>query len=177
MDIIVVSNEALKNRISVSLRTTGYNFNFISIKDIRKYKADLCIIVDQNDIPNLTHVIEGIVYEERFPVVYVTAKPTLLHNVDSSPIFYMLNERFIDVLLAPLCDVLTKTYKQHISMKQELEKCRHLIEDERLIAKAKLLLVEKRNMTEPEAHRYIQEEAMKARLSRSQLARRIIDEL
>lgn len=175
MNITLVCNDQLKyHKISVLLRTSGFNYQHVNIRDIRKYKSDMCIIVDQGDIPNIKNIIEGIVYEELFPVIYIPAKQTLIHNAESSPIFYSLNERLLDVLLIPMCEILNKTAKQNSQIKKDLQKSRQLLEDERLINKAKLFLVEHKNFTEEDAHRYIQEEAMNRRLSRAQVAREII---
>ena len=51
------------------------------------------------------------------------------------------------------------------------------LEEMRLVNKAKFLLVEKKHMTEDEAHRYIGKQAMDSGVSRGRAARRILDEM
>ena len=51
------------------------------------------------------------------------------------------------------------------------------MEEIRLVSKAKLVLVEKQQMTEDEAHRYIGKEAMNHGVSRKKIAERILDDL
>lgn len=55
--------------------------------------------------------------------------------------------------------------------KEDLEK---KIQDRKLIEQAKWMLVEKMNMTEPQAHRYIQKRAMDTRQSQLAVAQEII---
>lgn len=51
------------------------------------------------------------------------------------------------------------------------------IEELRIVSKAKILLVEKKMMTEDEAHRYIGKQAMDRGVSRRRIAERILDDL
>lgn len=51
------------------------------------------------------------------------------------------------------------------------------IEELRIVSKAKILLVEKKKMTEDEAHRYIGKQAMDRGVSRRRIAERILDDL
>ena len=49
------------------------------------------------------------------------------------------------------------------------------MEEIRLINRAKWLLIEKENMTEPEAHRYIEKQAMDHCVSRKTIAQQLIE--
>ena len=48
------------------------------------------------------------------------------------------------------------------------------IEEIRIVNRAKCLLIEQLKMTEPEAHRYIEKQAMDTRLSKREVAEHII---
>ena len=50
-------------------------------------------------------------------------------------------------------------------------------EELRIVSKAKILLVEKKKMTEDEAHRYIGKQAMDRGVSRRRIAERILDDM
>lgn len=54
---------------------------------------------------------------------------------------------------------------------------RHKLEEIKIISKAKILLVQKKNMTEDEAHKYIGKSAMDSGISRVKVALEIIDEM
>ncbi len=58
----------------------------------------------------------------------------------------------------------------------ENEKLRKKLEDERYCGRAKALLIERRQMTEQEAHKYIEREAMNNSASKREIAIRIIRE-
>jgi response regulator NasT len=50
------------------------------------------------------------------------------------------------------------------------------MEELRLVSKAKILLVEKKQMTEDEAHRFIGKQAMNRGISRRKIAEEILDD-
>lgn len=55
-------------------------------------------------------------------------------------------------------------------------KLQRKLEDERYVGRAKCLLIEKEGMTESEAHKYIEKQAMNASITRREVALRIIRE-
>lgn len=62
-------------------------------------------------------------------------------------------------------------------MKIENEKLLQRIEDMRIIDRAKCILIERLEMTEYDAHRYIEKQAMDMRMTRKQIAQAILDRL
>ena len=62
-------------------------------------------------------------------------------------------------------------------LEKKLEQAQEKTEEVRIVSKAKLLLIEKRGMTEDEAHRYIGKQAMDQGLSRRRIAMKIVDDL
>lgn len=64
-------------------------------------------------------------------------------------------------------------YKVQILSSQTV-KLKNKMEEIRLVNRAKLLLIQNLNMTEPEAHRYIEKEAMNRGLKRTALAEEVI---
>ena len=58
----------------------------------------------------------------------------------------------------------------------ELDLLREKMENERIVSRAKVILVERRDMTESEAHRYIEKAAMDGRVSRRKIALQILGE-
>ncbi len=61
-----------------------------------------------------------------------------------------------------------------LCMEQENEKLRHMVEDMKLINRAKLLLISCLNMSETQAHRYIEKQAMDLRISKADVAGQVI---
>ena len=60
------------------------------------------------------------------------------------------------------------------ALTEENEKLKNMVEDMKVINRAKLLLITCLNMSEEQAHRYIEKHAMDLRTSRLQIAKQII---
>jgi response regulator NasT len=56
-----------------------------------------------------------------------------------------------------------------------IQKLQKKLEEMRLVSKAKSILMQEKQMTEPEAHHYIEKTAMDRRVPRGQIAEEIID--
>ena len=61
-----------------------------------------------------------------------------------------------------------------LKMERENEELKSMVEDMKLVDRAKLLLVSYLNMTEAEAHRYLEKRAMDLRVSRVEVAKQVI---
>ena len=70
-------------------------------------------------------------------------------------------------ILLALHQRLLKTMPQQAKLEQK-------IEDIRLVGRAKCLLIQYENMTEENAHRYIEKEAMNRRITRREMAETIL---
>ena len=62
-------------------------------------------------------------------------------------------------------------------LQQQVRKGAEKMEELRVVSKAKILLIEKRHMTEDEAHGYIGREAMDHGLTRKRVAQQILEDL
>lgn len=80
--------------------------------------------------------------------------------------------------------LLNKSIRFLISVQNKLQKyakeistAKEKLEEVKIISRAKVLLIEKKGMTEDEAHRFIGSEAMNEGISRRRAAERIMDDL
>ncbi len=95
---------------------------------------------------------------------------------------YRTKSSGVFVLSKPLKgQVLLETANICITMKQrvdqltrENDRLRRRMEEMGIVTRAKCLLIEKRGMTEPEAHRYLEKEAMDHSLTKKEVAQSII---
>lgn len=71
--------------------------------------------------------------------------------------------------------LITATSARLINAEHKNKSLQEKIEEIRLVNRAKFILIEKRNMTEPEAHRYIEKTAMDMRLAKKEVALDIIN--
>ena len=69
----------------------------------------------------------------------------------------------------------TECFKQRmLRVNEENEKLRHMVEDMKIINRAKFLLISCLNMSEQQAHRYLEKQAMDLRMSKMQIAKQVI---
>lgn len=69
----------------------------------------------------------------------------------------------------------TECFKRRmLSVVEENEKLKHMVEDMKVINRAKLLLITCLNMSEEQAHRYLEKQAMDLRTSKLQIAKQVI---
>ena len=62
-------------------------------------------------------------------------------------------------------------------LKRQVQKAAEKMEELRVVSKAKIMLIEKKQMTEEEAHRWIGREAMDHGLTRMRVAQQLLDEM
>ena len=75
------------------------------------------------------------------------------------------------------CQALRMARATHLrlaGLQRENRRLQHRIQDIRLVDRAKCILIECRGMTEPEAHAYIEQQAMHTRKSKRQIAEDIL---
>ena len=72
---------------------------------------------------------------------------------------------------------LTASSERILKLRREAEKKDEKMEELRIVGKVKCLLVERKNMTEDEAHRHIGKLAMDNCISRGRAAKRLLDEM
>lgn len=70
--------------------------------------------------------------------------------------------------------LMAASHKRITGLKNENIKLQKKIEDIRLIDRAKCVLIQYLNMTEPQAHRYIEKQAMDMRITRAEVAQGIL---
>ncbi len=68
------------------------------------------------------------------------------------------------------------SHRRAMGLQQEYDKLQHQIEEIRIVNRAKGILIEKQDMSEPQAHRTIEKQAMDTRTTRSEIARGILKE-
>ena len=66
--------------------------------------------------------------------------------------------------------------RRMMGLQSENDRLQKKIMEIRLVARAKCLLIENRGMTETEAHRYVEKQAMDLRITRREVAERILEQ-
>ena len=91
--------------------------------------------------------------------VLAIAKPFTLRRMDKAIRFLLATQN-----------------KMH-ALEKKIQKAEEKLEELKIVNQAKFLLIEKKHMTEDEAHRYIGKQAMDGGISRGRAAQRILDDL
>lgn len=76
--------------------------------------------------------------------------------------------------LKPILDLAVRRFNAFSHLQAELQQARDALADRSIIDKAKLILVEKRNMTEPEAHKLLRSHAMNNNKRITEIAEAIV---
>ena len=97
-------------------------------------------------------------------------------NVSGQGVF-VVSKPFPHGHLDKVLGFLIATRERIGKLEQQNRALQEKLEEARLVNRAKLLLMEKRNMTESEAHRYIGKQAMDRGASRMRIAQILLDEL
>ena len=126
------------------------------------------------DLPGMSIVslIETLIYERQ--AILLLGKSYQKFHYRQNPYFEFCEKPIQPIVLLTMLRVLMKygqTVKQLESKVNQLEKAQ---QTEKIIRAAKRALQQHQNMTEDEAHRYIQKRSMELRISKLEFAQRIL---
>ncbi len=112
--------------------------------------------------------------------VLLLVKADLYHQVSykvrGSGIF-VLSRPLKGQLLLEAVGIMDAMRLKILSLNEQNQKLRRRLDELGLITRAKCLLIEKKQMTEEESHRYLEQEAMNHSLSKREIAQNIIREM
>ncbi|MBO6214181.1 MAG: ANTAR domain-containing protein [Lachnospiraceae bacterium] len=77
--------------------------------------------------------------------------------------------------LSSALDVVEASEARVLKMQREVSKLKQKLEETKVVSRAKCVLIEKKGMSEADAHRYIEKQAMDKRISRRNVAEDILD--
>lgn len=118
--------------------------------DLSQNKGTVCLILVQSEF------YEGINYKVEGQGVFTLSKPTSKTMIDQA-LRWMITAR----------ERMRKMEKKTVSIEEKMEEIR-------LVNRAKWALIENLKMTEPDAHRYIEKQAMDQCVSRREIADHIL---
>ena len=106
----------------------------------------------------------------------------IVPKADASEVADLLNVRGVMVIAKPINRHLFHHYllfadcfrSRIMRIERENEKLKHMVEDLKIINRAKLLLVTCLNMSEEQAHRYLEKQAMDLQTSKLAVAKQVI---
>ena len=119
------------------------------------------------------------IQELRIPVVLLTAfsQKELVDRASEAGAMAYVVKPFTPTDLLPAIEIALSRHSQLIALEAEIADLNERFETRKLVDRAKGLLNEKMNLSEPEAFRWIQKASMDRRLSMQEVALTIIDQL
>jgi response regulator NasT len=143
-----------------------------------EHKPDICIM--DVKMPKLDGISAAEqIRELRVPVVLVTAfsQKELVQRASEAGAMGYLVKPWNKSDLTPAIDIALSRYEQINALELEIADLNERFETRKLIDRAKGLLNEKMNLSEPDAFRWIQKASMDRRLTMQEVAKTIIEQL
>lgn len=143
-----------------------------------QHKPDICIM--DVKMPKLDGISAAEkIAELRIPVVLLTAfsqKELVTRASEAGAMAYIVKP-FSPSDLLPAIEIALSRHEQIVALESEISDMTERFETRKLMDRAKGLLNEKMNLTEPEAFRWIQKASMDRRLTMQEVAKTVIEQL
>ena len=144
---------------------------------LAQLQPDMIIVDAESDARDaLEHVVVA-TRDERRPIVMFTDdpdRPTMRSAIGAGVSAYVVRGLKPERVQAVI-DVAVERFAGEQALRGELDAARSELADRKTIDRAKRLLMTKKNLSEPEAHRFLQDLAMKKSLKLRDAAERVID--
>jgi response regulator NasT len=147
--------------------------------ELAKSKLPDLIVMDIK-MPNLDGISAAEQLQSlRIPIVLLTAfsQRELVERASEAGAMAYLVKPFSPNDLLPAIEIAWSRHQQIVALETEIADLSERFETRKLVDRAKGLLNEKMNLTEPEAFRWIQKASMDRRLTMHEVALTIIDQL
>ena len=180
--LIVCSTDKGIKVISDNLKDLGYNHIDVeknggaARRRLLEEDYDL-VIIDSPLTDELGTDIAIKIIQSSTTGVIVTAKAenadVLNEKLEPYGIF-VLSKPFLKILFFQSVKLIFTSLNRLNSLKKEQDKLQSKVDDIRVINRAKCLLIQYGSMSEEQAHKYLEKSAMDERLSRRQVAEKVI---
>ncbi len=180
--LLISHSQQNANSLSELLKTEGYEF--ISTTKTSKDAKKLAEHEEFDLICINAPLIEetGIELSEYFAKKTRSCVVIIVPQKNADKVSDLLTEHGVLVIAKPINKHLFHHYLQFtecfkmrmLRVEEENQKLRHMVEDMKIINRAKFLLITCLNMSEEQAHRYLEKQAMDLRVSKVQVAMQVI---
>jgi response regulator NasT len=183
--VVVAEDEALiRMDIVETLRESGFDVvaeagdGLQAVALVKEHKPDLLVM--DIKMPNLDGLgaAEQLV-EEKVAIVLLTAfsQRELVERANEAGAMAYVVKPFTPNDLIPAVEIALSRHSQLVALEHEISDLNERFETRKLVDRAKGLLNEKMNLSEPEAFRWIQKASMDRRLTMQEVAQTVIEQL
>lgn len=183
--VVVAEDEALiRMDIVETLRENGFDVvaeagdGLEAVALVKEHKPDLLVM--DIKMPNL----DGLgaaeqLADEKVAIVLLTAfsQRELVERANEAGAMAYVVKPFTPNDLIPAVEIALSRHSQFLALEHEISDLNERFETRKLVDRAKGLLNEKMNLTEPEAFRWIQKASMDRRLTMQEVAATVIEQL
>ncbi|QGG46660.1 ANTAR domain-containing response regulator [Heliorestis convoluta] len=180
--IIGDSDENQRKELKKILHTLGHfvvgeaRSSLETLKVLRRLTPDLAFITHNASLRDGEHVAE-IIEEERLCAVILLVESNYIGmygRSESETVIPYLRKPVNITTLEPMMNIAVSRYREVIKLEQEINKLKDTLMTRKLVEKAKGLLMNHQGLSETEAFRRIQKQAMNKRTSIKSIAQSII---
>jgi len=142
-----------------------------------KYRPDVAVIAVGLPDGDGVQAAREVMTVSPCPVVMLTSHtdaPVVSRAVDAGVLGFLAKPVRAEEL-GPTLHVAVHRFREIEAMRKENEQLRRKLESRKLVERAKGILMTRLNLSEPDAHRRMQTESQKRRLSMTDLAKKIIE--
>ncbi|MFZ7101836.1 MAG: ANTAR domain-containing response regulator [Peptococcaceae bacterium] len=132
--------------------------------------------------PNGIQISKIITREKVAPIIFIVSQPIYRQAVED----IISKEAYASTYLVPpfseeqfriALTTTTASYKKISELEQKIIKLNESLKEKKKVGQAKELLMNKKGMTEPEAHRFLQRKSMETGVPLKAIAQKILNEL
>lgn len=183
--VVVAEDESLiRMDIVETLREHGFDVvaevgdGALAVAAVIEHKPDLVVMdIKMPNMDGLT-AAEHLV-DQKVAIVLLTAfsQKELVDRANQAGAMAYVVKPFTPNDLMPAVEIALSRHSQLIALENEISDLNERFETRKLVDRAKGLLNEKMNLTEPEAFRWIQKASMDRRLTMQEVAQTVIEQL
>lgn len=180
--LLISHSEQSATSLSGLLRSEGYTD--ISISN-NPEEAKQLVLDEEFDLICINAPLKeenGIRLSEHFASITRSSVVIIVPQKSADNVNDLLTKHGVLVIAKPINKHLFHHFLQFtdcfrsrmIYVTEENEKLKHMVEDLKIVNRAKVLLISCLNMTEEQAHRYLEKQAMDLRVSKHEVAKQVI---
>jgi AmiR/NasT family two-component response regulator len=183
--VVVAEDESLiRMDVVETLREHGFDVvaevgdGALAVAAVIEHKPDLVVMdIKMPNMDGLTAAEQ--MAEHKVAVVLLTAfsQKELVDRANQAGAMAYVVKPFTPNDLMPAVEIALSRHSQLIALEHEISDLNERFEIRKLVDRAKGLLNEKMNLTEPEAFRWIQKASMDRRLTMQEVAQTVIEQL
>jgi response regulator NasT len=144
---------------------------------VARLKPDVVVVRSDSGVRDVLEHIAVATQHARRPIALFTDsedRPTMRQALTAGVSAYVIKGLQAERVRAVI-DVAVERFAAEESLRNELDAAKTELADRKLIDRAKRLLMRHKGLTEPEAHRFLQDLAMRRGLKLREAAERVID--